>query len=256
MARPRARRPQAELLCADLDSVEVARAVGADRIELCAAPEVGGLTPGAGLLEQAIAALDGALETVVLVRPRVGGFTLRGARELRALVADVEAARAAGASGVAVGVLSGSGALHREAMAELVAAAEGLAVTLHRAIDLSIDLVASAGAAAELGVARILTSGGAPTALKGAAGIARLVEAVGDRVEVVAAAGVRGSNAAQVLGLSGAGGLHGSCSGEAAHETALGMGTLRPMDRTEAAGLVAAVRGVASEGAAGEGSGS
>ena len=152
-------RPQAELLCADLESVHVAVGVGADRIELCAAPEVGGLTPGAGLLEGAISAAAGRLDVVALVRPRVGGFALRGPGELEALVRDVRAARAAGASGIAVGVLGRDGELDEGAMRELVSASEGMPVTLHRAIDLTPDPVDTLEKAADLGVSRVLTSG-------------------------------------------------------------------------------------------------
>lgn len=235
-------RPQAELLCADLESVQVAVEVGADRIELCAGPEVGGLTPGVGLLDAALEVVGGRLDVVVLARPRVGGFGLRGPRELGALVADVRAARAAGARGVAVGVLRSDGMLDAEAMAELVSAAEGMAVTLHRAIDLTPDPVATLDVAAGLGVRRVLTSGAAATALEGAGTIKALVDAARARVEVVAASGVRGTNAAEVLRRTCADALHGSCAGAAVDEPGLGMGALRPMDPTEAAGLVAAVR--------------
>lgn len=241
MARP-LDRPQAELLCADLESVHVAVEVGADRIELCSAPEVGGLTPGAGLLEAALEAAAGSLAVVVLVRPRVGGFSLRGAGELRALVGDVRAARAAGAAGVAVGVLGLDGQLDETAMSELVAAADGLPVTLHRAIDLTPSPLSALERAAALGVRRVLTSGGRATALEGAPGIAAMVGAAGSAIEVIAASGVRGDNAAEVLARTGAGALHGSCAGPVAEEPGLGMGALRPMDRTQAAALVAAVR--------------
>ena len=235
-------RPQAELLCADLESVHVAVGVGADRIELCGAPEVGGLTPGAGLLQGAVSAAAGKLDVVVLVRPRVGGFSLRGPGELEALVRDVRAARAAGASGIAVGVLGRDGELDEAAMRELVSASEGMPVTLHRAIDLTPDPRVTMQTAADLGVSRVLTSGSATTALEGADTIRSLVRAAGSRVEVVAAAGVRGGNAAEILRRTGAGGLHGSCAGPTVEDPGLGMGALRPMDRTEAAGLVAAVR--------------
>lgn len=235
-------RPQAELLCADLESVHVAVGVGADRIELCAAPEVGGLTPGAGLLEGAVSAAAGKLDIVVLVRPRVGGFSLRGPGELEALVRDVRAARAAGANGIAVGVLGRGGELDEGAMREIVSASEGTPVTLHRAIDLTPDPLVAMQAAVDLGVSRVLTSGAAATALEGVDTIRSLVSAAGSRVEIVAAAGVRGGNAAEILRRTGAGGLHGSCAGPTVEDPGLGMGALRPMDRTEAAGLVAAVR--------------
>lgn len=241
-------RPQAELLCADLESVHVAVGVGADRIELCAAPDVGGLTPGAGLLAEAVMVAAGQLDVVALVRPRVGGFVLRGSGELNTLVRDVRAARAAAVSGIAVGVLRADGELDEAAMRELVSAAEGLPVTLHRAIDLTPDPLVTLERAASLGVSRVLTSGRAATALEGVETIKALVGAAGARLEIIAAAGVRGGNAAEILRRTGAGALHGSCAGAPVDEPGLGMGSLRPMDRAEAAGLVAAVRAAGSEG--------
>ncbi|MEC8493791.1 MAG: copper homeostasis protein CutC, partial [Planctomycetota bacterium] len=175
------------------------------------------------------------------------GFRLRGPGELAALVADVRAARAAGASGVAVGALRRDGTLDVEAMAEVLSAADGMAVTLHRAIDLTPDPVAALETAVGLGVSRVLTSGTAVTALEGAATIRALVEVARARVQIIAAAGVRGENAAEVLRRTAAGALHGSCAGAVVDDPGLGMGALRPMDPTEAAGLVAAVRAAGPE---------
>src|SRR3954469_23264790 len=152
-----------EIAVQDIAGVRVALAEGATRVELCSPLGLGGLTPSAGLVRAAVAETrdagrDGFVQ--VLVRPRGGGFVY-DADELDLTLADVRFAQAAGASGVVVGALTGDGAIDLEAVRRIVAAAEGLEVTFHRAIDVVRDPVASAEALAELGVTRVLTSGGA-----------------------------------------------------------------------------------------------
>ncbi|MEM1451943.1 MAG: copper homeostasis protein CutC [Planctomycetota bacterium] len=212
---------RSELLCTDVGSVELARDLGADRIELCAALEVGGVTPGPGLLAEAlrVAGAGGsvrdetlpALGVVVLARPRRGDFVL-DAGDLRALLADVEGARDAGAAGVALGVLSPDGRVDVERTRELIAAARPMRVTFHRALDQAPDLDEAVAHALEAGVDRVLTSGGAPSAWDGREALRRLVGTYGDDVEVVAAGGVAGSNARELLDATGVPAIHGSCS--------------------------------------------
>ena len=210
----------AELLATDLTSVEHALAAGADRIELCAALEVGGVTPGIGLLRAAVrlaeeaerASGDRPVGVIALIRPRRGDFSLDGRGGLALLQAEIEAAKDAGAAGVAVGVLSLCNEVDYGAMEALVAAAGPLEVTFHRAIDHVHRPVEAALKLASMGVRRVLTSGSAPSAMEGAAAIRGMVDAVGQRLEVIAAGGIYGGNAAQVLGATGAPAIHGSCS--------------------------------------------
>lgn len=232
-----------ELLATDLAAVEMACEIGADRIELCAALGVGGVTPGPGLLKESLRIAQDKVDVVVLVRPRAGDFCLRHPLELEVQVQDVRAARDAGAAGVAVGVLTPDGFLDEAAMARLVEAAGTLPVTLHRAVDAARDSLATARTAAGLGVSRILTSGRAASAWEGRAQIAEIVRTLGSRVEVIAGAGVRSAHARALLGETNAGALHGSCSIPAAAETTdLGMGFAQRIDGQEAAALLRAIR--------------
>jgi copper homeostasis protein len=208
---------RSELLCTDLASVELALDLGADRIELCAALEVGGVTPGPGLLRRALQARDRAAaagretEVVVLTRPRRGDFAL-DAGDFGALLADVVAAREAGADGVALGVLTQQGEVDVSRTAELMAAAGAMRVTFHRAFDQLRDRAAGVEALLGLGVHRLLTSGGASSAWEGRVELRALVEGLGGRIEVVAAGGVSGDSAARVLEATGVPAIHGSCS--------------------------------------------
>ena len=254
----------AELLCTDLASVELALELGADRIELCAALEVGGLTPGPGLLREALRARDrarrggGGTEIVVLARPRRGDFVLDGG-DFAALAADVAAARDLGADGVALGVLTGSGQVDAGRTARLVEEAGSMKVTFHRAFDQVEDRLAAIDLLLELGVHRVLTSGGAPSAWEGRGALRALVQRLEGRAEVVAAGGITGESAARVLEATGAPAIHGSCShdvgiqrqGEGA-VLALGKPGAGPEDRrltlekVSAGRFVAAARAAAS----------
>ena len=126
----------------------------------------------------------------VLVRPRAGGFSY-SALEVSLMVRDIEAVVDAGAAGVVVGALTAGGVLDRHALAALRDAAEGLEVTVHRCVDALSDPVAAIDVLADLGVTRVLTSGGAATAVEGVTVIGRMVETAEGRVHVMAGGGVK-----------------------------------------------------------------
>lgn len=142
-----------------VDSVESAIAAaegGADRLELCAALVIGGTSPGLPLFEQIRKSCP--LPVRVLLRPRFGDF-LYTEYEFEILKREVELFRQAGAEGVVIGCLKEDGSLHMEHMKELIKAAEGMKITLHRAFDVCADPVRAYEQAQELGIDTILTSG-------------------------------------------------------------------------------------------------
>lgn len=142
-----------------VDSVESALAAkegGADRLELCAALVIGGISPGLALFEQVKANCD--LPIRVLLRPRFGDF-LYTEYEFQILKREVALFREAGAEGVVIGCLQADGHLHMEQMRELMAEAGDMKVTLHRAFDVCADPIKAYGQARELGIDTILTSG-------------------------------------------------------------------------------------------------
>ncbi len=170
--------------------MRIAREVGAARVELATALALGGLTPSPATLELAVdaAGADGP-EVHVLVRPRAGGFHY-DADELAVAERDVRHAIAGGASGVVIGALDADGRLDVSAMARLRDAAGGAPVTLHRAIDVTADPVATLQSARELGLRRVLTSGGASAAIDGIDTLRALVAAAEGEIEVMAGSGV------------------------------------------------------------------
>jgi copper homeostasis protein len=202
-----AMRPRYEVCVETAAGVRAALAAGADRVELCADLAAGGVTPSAGLTGWAVAASRGRLGVHVLIRPRPGGFAY-DADEADVMSRDILAARAAGADGVAIGALTPAGAVDTALTARLIALARPMSVTFHRAFDETADPLAAFGDVLALGADRLLTSGGAATALLGAGVIARLVDRSGGKIAVMAGSGVTERTAAEIVRRTGAGELH------------------------------------------------
>ena len=182
--------PALEIAVQDPAGVRIAGEVGAVRVELAQALALGGLTPSPGTLELSIeAAREAGVEVHVLVRPRAGGFDYDDG-EVAVTERDVRRAVEAGAHGVVVGALDGAGALDLDVMARLRDAAGGASVTLHRAIDVTADPVATLAAARSLGLRRVLTSGGASAAIDGIQTLRRLGAEAAGGIEVMAGSGV------------------------------------------------------------------
>lgn len=159
-----------------MDSLTSARAAiagGADRLELCGALSVGGLTPYAELLKQVRAESD--INIRCLMRPRAGDF-LYTKDEILMLAAQIENLRKLGADGFVIGCLNAEGDLDANAMDPLLKAAEGTGLTLHRCIDVSRDPCRTYLDAKELGLDTVLTSGAAGNCLLGIETIGKLLE--------------------------------------------------------------------------------
>lgn len=191
-----------------VDSVAGARAAtaaGADRLELCAHLDDGGLTPSLGLLAAVRAAVR--IPVFAMVRPRRGDF-LYDADEFDVMLRDIHLLRDAGASGIVSGALQADGALDAGRVAALVAAAGSLPFTCHRAFDVCSDPAAALEALVAAGATRVLTSGQAASASAGATAIAHHIAAAGGRLIVVAGAGVRPENVCALVDATGVSEVH------------------------------------------------
>lgn len=194
-------------VCIDTAAGYVACEGLVNRIELCSALDVGGLTPCPGLIA---AAQDSAIPSHVMIRPRAGDFCYDAADQ-KAMRASIEAVKQADLAGVVIGASRGD-QLDIAALRDLVATAQGLEVTLHRVIDLLPDPLCAMEQAITLGFHRILTSGGAPRAVDGQTTLSAMQEAAKGRIEIMVGSGVSASNVAELAQNTGITSFHASCS--------------------------------------------
>ena len=195
-----------EVCCGDMQSVLAAKEGGADRIELCQALEVDGLTPSAEMMAEAIGL---GIPIQVLIRPREGDFVYDEA-EVETMLKEIRLAKRLGANGVVIGALKSDGSIDEETIRRLVSEATGLSITFHRAFDVCSQPAEALEQIVSLGCHRLLTSGQAPSAEQGIPLIKKLVEQSGGRLIIMPGAGVNQENARRILSETGAHEIHGS----------------------------------------------
>ena len=199
-----------EVCCGSLASVEAAVKGGAERIELCAALPLDGLTPSVGLLQFVRQRYPG-LKIHVLIRPREGDFVYTPA-ELRTMAMDIEAVLP-WADGIVSGALTAEGDVDLMATEALVRQAKGKPFTFHRAFDRCREPIVALEQLAALGCSRILTSGQATTAEQGIALLRRLNDLADGRIIIMPGGGVNAENARLILDQTGCRVIHGSARG-------------------------------------------
>lgn len=183
-----------------------AQAEGAHRIELCGPLHDGGTTPSAGLIARCSDEL--LLSVHVLVRPRAGDFVY-SEDEILIMEKDIAVAKELGADGVVIGALTREGEVDASVMSRLIAIASPMRVGFHRAFDHARDQDEALELLVSLQVDLILTSGGAKTAMDGAARLKSLVDRAGDRVGIIAGGSVTRANAAELVKSTGVRTIHG-----------------------------------------------
>ena len=203
-----------EVCVEDISGLWAAVEGGADRIELCSALALGGLTPSSALIS---AAARVPVPVHVLIRPRAGDFVY-DAREADLLAADIASAVAAGLAGIVIGASRPDATLDVALLEKLVGVARSaaaqrakpIALTLHRAFDLCRKPLEALEATIQLGFDRILTSGGAETALGGRTTLTALARQTHGRIKILAGAGINPNNVASILA-TGVDEIHASC---------------------------------------------
>lgn len=242
--------PLLEVCVGTTADIEAATAGGADRVELCAATSIGGLTPSAAAIS---AAVRGPCPVHVLIRPREGGFTYDD-QDAAVIADDIARALDLGAAGVVIGAGLPDGRLDLTRLEQWIARARRINstadVTLHRAFDLCPDLAQALEQAAALGFDRILTSGGRPRAPDAVSTLIALHDQADGRLTIMPGGGVNATNVAPLL----AGGLaafHASCSepvgAEGQDPRLLEFGFVAPATRRTAVTQVAALRKALNE---------
>ena len=196
-----------EICAGSVESAIAARDGGAQRIELCAALEVGGVTPSAGLIAEA-RKVNG-LTLNVIIRPRGGDF-LYNEYEVACMEEDIRTCRSLGVDGVVIGALTADGDIDTATCKKLINAAEGMGVTFHRAFDMCRNPQKALEELIALGCHRVLTSGQAATAQTGIPLLKELVKQADNRIIIMPGCGVNSNNAAKILQATGANEIHAS----------------------------------------------
>ena len=184
-------------ICVDSAAgVRAAKAAGADRVELCADLLEGGITPSLGMIRRARAIKN--LELNIMIRPRGGDF-LFDDDEFAAMQSDVEIAKAEGADGVVIGLLTPAGEVDAAQTQALMTLARPLSVTFHRAFDMTPEPFRAIETLVRIGVDRVLTSGQEPTVLEGLPLIVDLIRVAGNRIVVMPGGGITSRNVERVV---------------------------------------------------------
>ena len=222
--------PTRLLLEVAVDSLERATAAeraGAHRLELCAALEAGGLTPGLELIRKVRSAVR--IPIHVMVRPRPGDFVY-SAEEFAEMRESINEIKGENVQGIVTGVLLPNGSIDRQRTRELVALASPMQVTFHRAFDETKDLAATLEDIVLTGARRILTSGGGADAPSGVPVLRSLIQQAGDRIVILPGAGLHADNVVEVARATGALEFH------------TGLGGVIPYASKDIAAFEAAVR--------------
>jgi copper homeostasis protein len=194
-----------EICCGSIDDAIQSQSGGADRVELCSALFLGGLTPSIGTIQEATRRLR--IPVMVMVRPRGGGFCYTDA-EFATMQRDAEASLDSGADGVVFGILKPDGRIDRrrtERMRRVIGTREAV---FHRAFDVTPDPLQALEQLIDLGITRVLTSGQKPSAPEGAELIAKLIKKAGKRIEILPGGGIRPYNMKSVVQRTGCRQIH------------------------------------------------
>lgn len=199
-----------EIACNSAMSAVAAQKGGANRVELFENLEQGGTTPSSGSIVVARDHLQ--IPLYVLIRPRPGDFHY-GTLETELMLRDIDHCRQLGCDGVVIGALTADAGIDMPLCRELVSAAGPMDITFHRAFDAARDQPTALEQIADLGIKRILSSGGHASAAEGSAALATLAEQAGSRLALMAGAGLNVQNIAEVALKTGCEQLHASAKG-------------------------------------------
>ena len=196
-----------EVCVETIQAAKLAEQSGADRIELCSALDLGGVTPSGPLVSAVRRSIQ--LPLIVLIRSRSGDFLFDELdREL--MLQEAKQAIALGVDGIAIGGLSPSLDLDLPLLQSVATELPNCQLVMHRAFDQVRQPADAMERLIELGFTRILTSGGPNLAIDGLIAIQQLTQRSRGRIEVLPAGGISNANALEILNKTGVNQLHGS----------------------------------------------
>lgn len=177
---------QSEICCFSLEAVNIAKAAGADRVELCVNRILGGTTPDNEMIEKAV---ETGIPVYVIIRPRGGNF-IYNSSETELILQQIQVAKSLGAKGIVAGALNELQEIDQEKTKLFLLASSGCDFTFHRAFDETLQPVEALQDLIHIGVKRVLTSGTKKDAKRGISILKTLVENAQHRISVMAGGGV------------------------------------------------------------------
>lgn len=199
--------PALEVCANSYQSALAAQNGGAKRVEFCDNLAEGGTTPSYAQI--ALAKKNLAIEVWPIIRPRGGDF-LYSEMEFEIMKEDIKICKSLNCEGVVTGILKADGTIDKERCSELINLAKPMEVAFHRAFDMSNDMDQALEDLISLQIKRVLTSGGASSAMLGAEKLAKLVKKAAGRITIMPGAGINERNIQELIEQTGATEFHAS----------------------------------------------
>lgn len=209
---------QLEIACFNLNSVIIAQQNGADRVELCANMKEGGTTPDFEITQIAREKLT--IDLNVMIRPRGGDFVYSDT-EFEQMKAEILQFKKLKVDGFVFGILNKDDNINEEQNTELVALANPIPCTFHRAFDAVKNVYQSLESVIKCGFKTILTSGQEKNVVEGIDVLAELVKKANNRITIMPGGGLRSTNSKLLKEKTAASFYHSSAivdSGEIAND--------------------------------------
>lgn len=164
---------------------------GANRIELCDNLTEKGTTPSYGSIKAAKRYLK--IPFFPIIRPRGGDFVY-SPEEIEIMKEDINICRELGIEGVVIGALKSDNTIDLETVKRLIELAGNMQITFHMAFDLVPDKLKAIDSLIELGVKRILTTGGTGNAITGKEELKKFIDYSHGRIIILPGGGVTKDN--------------------------------------------------------------
>lgn len=202
-----------EACCASVEDVLEAKKAGCERVELCSAMCLGGLTPTIGMVREIKKHTD--IPIMAMDRPRSGGFCYTDA-EFEMMKHDASALIAEGVEGLVFGILREDGSVDSERCAEMMrhishesfSLPKRVQTVFHRAIDVTPNYKQAIEDLIAISFDRILTSGQCPDANDGAKLISDMQKIADGRIEIIPGSGVSKESVVELVKATGVKQVH------------------------------------------------
>lgn len=184
--------------------------LGAHRIELCYGYSNGGLTPTPAALRAVKEAVQ--IPVFVMIRCREGNFNYTP-DEIQLMQHEMTSLKDLGADGFVIGAVNNQGGVDTAALQRLMECAKGLPITFHRAFDTLQHYEKALEVLIQLGIQRVLTSGGESNVEAGINNLKKWNESYSNKIIILPGGGVTSKNISSLKELAGCTEFHSSAKG-------------------------------------------